>query len=543
MLSYLYALLFYTVVTFGQNIWDDDFQLSWPQKYTVKATRISLTSGIVENYKAWKTNELLRVDYNNGAVKSIVNFRQRIKYEIHPEFTKNASNVVKCQAMKLDQQFRRLSIGTVLPDTEDFEFVDFDPVNDKDTIQFYCQSSENGNDIRQTVWAEFENETEEWIPVRYQVKEYNEGLGFLSKHEIWDFFGFETDFDDAVFKIDDYGCGNEYTEHTMDSESVTQHLLFVDPENDKHVDHVFNAFKNKYDRNYEHNYEHATRRSIFQDKMRLIRSTNRKNLGYTLAVNQFADRTPKEMERYQGLWRRPEGKTGNIAFPYNDSHIKDIETVLPDEYDLRLLGYVSWIKNQEDCASCWTYGTIAAVEGAIARHNGGKILSLSNQALIDCAWPYGAAGCKGGTDTAAYKWMMDYGLPTEEEYGSYLNKDGFCHIKNMTVRFFIKGFTDVPPHNVGALKVALVNHGPLSVSVHVTEAFSLYSSGVFYDANCNETMLNHEMALVGYGTRNGDTFWILKNSWGPTWGIDGYMLISTRNNSCGVTTEPTYVTL
>ncbi|XP_030033206.2 digestive cysteine proteinase 2 [Manduca sexta] len=543
MLPVWYILSFLIAAISAQDIWNDDSELSWPEKYTVEAIRISLTAGLVENHKAWRTNVSSRIDYNNGVVKSITkeNSPNFNKYEIHPEFTKNSSNVVKCNAAELDPSWQSVSLEQILPDTDDFEFVDLDPVNDKDTWKFFKKESLEGSDIRRTVWAEFDNETEVWIPVRYEVYEYNEWLGFLSKHDIWDFFEFSIDFDEDVFETDDYGCDEEYTMHEMNSESVTKHLMFIDPENDKHVDHVFNAFKSKHNKVYKDNIDHAKRKNIFQNKMRLIRATNRKNLGYKLAVNQFADRTPEEMKRYKGLLRRPEGKTGNIAFPYKDSDIKNIETDLPDEYDARLLGLVSAVKNQDNCGSCWTFGTTAAVEGALAQHNGGKLLSLSNQALIDCAWPFGVRGCEGGSDNAAYEWMMEYGLPTEAEYGPYLNRDNYCHIDNVTVKYPIKGFTDVTPYSVGALKVALVNHGPLSVSVHASEAFTLYSGGIFYDTECDPTSLDHEVALVGYGTRDEDTFWILKNSWGPMWGIDGYMLISSRDNNCGVATEPTYV--
>ncbi|KAG6452924.1 digestive cysteine proteinase 2 [Manduca sexta] len=548
MLPFFFALLFFTDVTFGKTLREGDPELSWPERYTVAANRVSLTSGNGEDYRAWKTEESSRIDYNNGAVKSIVKgstpeFPGGAKYEIHPEANEDASSVIKCNI--IDGQSTIILLESILPDVEGFTCAGRDPINDKDSSRFEYRNAEQGIDTRKVVWAVFDDQLQAWIPVRYEEKIFNDVLGYLSKHDVWDFFEFVTGWDDSTFDTDKYGCGVEYTEHTMDSESVTQHLLFIDPENDKHVDHVFNAFKHKHNKEYKDNDEHATRKRIFQDKMRLIRSTNRKNLGYKLAVNQFADRSPEEMKRYQGLLRRPEGKTGNIPFPYTDSHIKAMEPLLPYEYDLRLLGLISWVKNQEDCGSCWSFGTTAAMEGALARRNGGMLLSLSNQALIDCAWPHGARGCDGGSDNAAYEWMMQYGLPTVAEYGPYLNKDGYCRIKNMTMIYPIKGFTDVPPYNVEALKVAIINHGPLSASVHITDSFQLYAGGIFYDASCSSdpAMLNHEVSLVGYGTLNQETFWILKNSWGPTWGVDGYMLISARDNSCGVTTEPTYINL
>lgn len=66
---------------------------------------------------------------------------------------------------------------------------------------------------------------------------------------------------------------------------------------------------------------------------------------------------------------------------------------------------------------------------------------------------------------------------------------------------------------------------------------------MIYPLHSEPTSLNHEVTLVGYGEDNGQTFWILKNSWGKKWGVDGYMHISALDNTCGVTTEPTYVVL
>ncbi|KAJ0180369.1 hypothetical protein K1T71_003773 [Dendrolimus kikuchii] len=313
--------------------------------------------------------------------------------------------------------------------------------------------------------------------------------------------------------------------------------LFFNP----NIDNA-NSFIKKYDRKYAHEKEVSMRKAIFKQNIRLVKETNRRNLGYKLTINHFADRTPEEMKKYRGLHRRPEGKIGTIPFPYTESRLKEVASDLPVEYDARIYGLVSTVKNQEECGSCWTFGTTAAAEGALAKSNGGKLITLANQALVDCAWPFGAAGCDGGTDNAAYEWMQEYGLPTEAEYGPYANRDGFCHIKNMTKTYPIKGFTDVTPNSIGALKVALVNHGPLSVSIDADPiSFNLYSSGIYYESTCDPRSLNHEVTLVGYGEKDGETFWIIRNSWGPQWGIDGYMHISSRENACGITTEPTYV--
>ncbi|XP_026742810.1 digestive cysteine proteinase 2-like [Trichoplusia ni] len=519
-------------------------KLEWADQFRLKAKRMSLTSNLVEDYAIWKTKRESRIDYNHGYVKSFVKLNRAhrfgVKYEIHPEATLDQDVYTVCNAMEGDK-YDRYNAETILPEVDGFEAVGKEIVNDKKCTKFVYVKKDEKSDSKSTVWAVYVKKTKTWVPVRYEVLEFNSWLGSKEKHEVWDFYDYHTDFPkENVFSLDKFECNNA-TSHSRESETVTKHLAFIDPENDAHVDHVFKTFKNTHGRKYDDADEHAFRRSIFKNNMRLIVETNRQNLGYKLTINNFSDKTSDEMTKYMGLMRRPEGAVGTVPFPYTEKDVEDIVKDLPKDYDTRLLGYVTYVKNQEDCGSCWTFGTTAAVEGALARINGGRLMSLSNQALVDCTWAFGAGGCNGGTDIAAYDWMMEYGLPTEAEYGPYTNKDGICNIKNMTQTFPIRGYTNVSPLSIGALKVALVNHGPLSVSVHVTRAFGQYSSGIFYDTTCDETLLNHEVTLVGYGERDGDTFWILKNSWGPSWGLSGYMHISARDNVCGVATEPTYV--
>lgn len=106
----------------------------------------------------------------------------------------------------------------------------------------------------------------------------------------------------------------------------------------------------------------------------------------------------------------------------------------------------SAVKDQSICGSCWSFGTIGAIEGAFFLRNGGNLVRLSQQALIDCSWGYGNNGCDGGEDFRAYQWMMKMGgVPTEEEYGGYLGQDGYCHVQNVTLQAPITGWVNVSP--------------------------------------------------------------------------------------------------
>nr|UEP64291.1 teratocyte glycosyl hydrolase [Cotesia flavipes] len=537
-------LLSTILVAHGKSVKDDDLpDLEWPETFSLEALRIYLSAGFTQDYKIWRTLKNSRIDYNNGAVKSFVDIKKSRygeKYNIHPEADLDGDSTNVCEKTK-GRLFHKVNLETILPDTTDFAAVGTETIHDTETTKFVLEEVSANVETKKTIWAYYNSEDKVWLPKKYEVKQFNTWIGSEESAEIWEFNNVETEVSDEYFDAEKY-C-EDAREVSLKDDAVTKNLLFMDPDNDKHVDYVFKSFKKRYNRNYDIDGEHEMRKAIFKKNMRLVSMINSQNLGYKLSINQFSDRLPSEKIKYTGLLRRSPGKKGTIPFPYTSEKLKEAAETLPSEYDTRLYGLVGTVKNQAECGSCWTFGTTASIEGAVALSNSGKFLTLSNQAILDCAWPYGSSGCDGGTDTAAYHWAMDYGLPTQAEYGDYANQDGICNINNMTTIYKIKGFVDVTPYSETALKMALINHGPMSVSVNVNDEFQSYAGGIFYDKNCDPTVLNHEVSLVGYGEQDGDTYWILKNSWGPEWGIDGYMHISARDNTCGVATEPTYAVI
>lgn len=195
------------------------------------------------------------------------------------------------------------------------------------------------------------------------------------------------------------------------------------------------------------------------------------------------------------------------------------------------------------CGSCWSFGSTGAIEGAYFVKYG-KLVRLSQQALIDCSWGFGNNGCDGGEDFRSYGWVIEHGgLPTEEDYGGYLGQDAYCHTDNVTLTAKMTGFVNVTPKNVDALKIAIKEHGPVSIAIDAAhKGFSFYSSGVFYEKTCgnSEENLDHAVLAVGYGTMHGQDYWLVKNSWSNYWGNDGYILMAQKDNNCGVLTAPTY---
>uniref|UniRef100_A0A8D0B5Y8 Peptidase C1A papain C-terminal domain-containing protein n=1 Tax=Salvator merianae TaxID=96440 RepID=A0A8D0B5Y8_SALMN len=144
----------------------------------------------------------------------------------------------------------------------------------------------------------------------------------------------------------------------------------------------------------------------------------------------------------------------------------------------------------------------------------------------------------------AYEWIMRHGgIASTESYGPYLGQNGYCHYNQSALIAKISGYVRVASENATALKTVLYKHGPVAVNIDAShKSFAFYSNGIYYEPNCgNKTMeLDHAVLAVGYGDLQGESYWLIKNSWSTYWGNDGYILMSMKDNNCGVATSATY---
>jgi len=271
-----------------------------------------------------------------------------------------------------------------------------------------------------------------------------------------------------------------------------------------------------------------------------IQAENAKGHSYQLGINEFADMTPDEFAMTR-LGLRPRDNKPWGSLPSLGKHVRGNST-LPASVDWRKKGAVNPVKNQAQCGSCWAFSAIGALEGAwqIAT---GQLVSLSEQQLVDCSKPEGNMGCKGGMMDGGFKYEEGVDVCTEDSY-PYKAKDGTCNVSGCTVGIpshAVVGFMDVEAEDDEALMEAVAQQ-PVSVAIEADKmVFQLYKGGVL-DGACG-TALDHGVLIVGYGVDAGKSYWLVRNSWGPSWGEAGYIRIlrgEPGKGMCGINSQPSY---
>jgi C1A family cysteine protease len=287
----------------------------------------------------------------------------------------------------------------------------------------------------------------------------------------------------------------------------------------------FKKFVYKYGKIYEDFDNFRKREKIYFDNLDYIEKSNTEN-SYQLGMNQFGDLTNKEFGE-NAKSRYGTTTSCNVSLYVNN------ETSYNTSIDWVDKGAVTPIKNQGQCGSCWAFSTTGAVEG-LYQIKTGKLVSLSEQDLVDCASSYGNQGCNGGLMDNGFQYIIDNGICTEKDY-PYKGKDGTCKV--CTRNKYITGCADVKSKDEDELMRAVAKQ-PVSIAIEADKlSFQFYRSGVYSAKNCG-TNLDHGVLLVGYGEEDGKKYWKVKNSWGTTWGNDGYINILRGTGLCGVTMQP-----
>ncbi|KAJ7968711.1 Cysteine proteinase RD21a [Quillaja saponaria] len=295
---------------------------------------------------------------------------------------------------------------------------------------------------------------------------------------------------------------------------------------------LFQQWKLKHKRVYKYAEEAAKRFENFQRNLKYVIEKNamkRSANGHRVGLNRFADMSNEEFkEMYISKVKKPISKKSNNVIARSMQEKVDSCDNSPSSLDWRKKGVVTGIKNQEDCGSCWAFSSTGAIEGINALVTG-DLISLSEQELVDCDTTND--GCEGGYMDYAFEWVIgNGGIDTEADY-AYTGTDGTCNTtKEETKAVTIDGYTDVAESD-SALLCATVNQ-PISVGMDGSAwDFQLYTGGI-YDGECSSDPndIDHAVLVVGYGSEDDEDYWIVKNSWGTSWGIDGYFYIKRNTN-------------
>ncbi|KAL0432393.1 UNVERIFIED_CONTAM: putative cysteine protease RD21B [Sesamum latifolium] len=311
------------------------------------------------------------------------------------------------------------------------------------------------------------------------------------------------------------------------------------------ISDLFDSWCKEYGKTYASEQEKQQRFKVFEQNYEYVTRHNaRPNFSYTLSLNAFADLTNHEFKaKYLGLSL----SASDLAIRLNSEQVgvegPDLvkESDLPSSVDWRKQGAVTEVKDQGSCGACWSFSTTGAVEG-INKIVTGSLISLSEQELIDCDRSYND-GCGGGLMDYAYQFIIkNKGIDTEKDY-PYRGREGTCNKEKLKKHIVtIDSYADIPAKNEKKLQQAVATQ-PVSVGICGSEAsFQLYSGGIF-TGPCSAS-LDHAVLIVGYDSKDGQDYWIIKNSWGRSWGMDGYMHMKRNTGNgeglCGINLLASY---
>lgn len=313
------------------------------------------------------------------------------------------------------------------------------------------------------------------------------------------------------------------------------------------VNQEWTTFKLEHNKAYESDIEERFRMKIYMDNKHKIAKHNTQyelnRVSYKLRMNKYGDMLHHEfVSTLNGFNKSINAQLRAKRLPLGAHFIEPANVALPKSVDWRQEGAVTPVKDQGHCGSCWAFSTTGSLEGQHFRRTG-RLISLSEQNLVDCSGSYGNNGCNGGLMDQAFEYIKaNGGLDTERSY-PYEGENDKCRYNVEDKGAADVGYMDIPEGDEEKLKVAVATVGPVSVAIDASHpSFQFYSEGVYYEPDCSPEDLDHGVLVVGYGTDdNGQDYWLVKNSWSEKWGEKGYIKMSrNKMNNCGIASSASY---
>jgi len=289
----------------------------------------------------------------------------------------------------------------------------------------------------------------------------------------------------------------------------------------------FMEYVGQHGKSYATKEEFNFRFAIYDRKLAEIEHLNKTEKYSTHGTNFMTDYTDDEIKGMLG-WR--------ADMNTHEKNVHWMENVEASPIDWRQKGAVTPVKNQGQCGSCWSFSTTGALEGA-HHASTGKLVSLSESQFVNCCRT--CHGCEGGLMDLAFKYAESAPVMTEADWPYEPHSEPFsCYLTYKANKgvLEVKSYKDVP-HNQPAQLQAFLATGPVSIAIEADKtAFQSYTSGVLSGSACG-TQMDHGVLTVGWGNdASAGAYFIVKNSWGPNWGDQGYIKLAVADGpgTCGM---------
>ncbi|XP_023340740.1 ervatamin-C [Eurytemora carolleeae] len=305
------------------------------------------------------------------------------------------------------------------------------------------------------------------------------------------------------------------------------------------VQEEFLRFKEKYGKVYQTKAIEEERFEIFKANFYKSLRQNKMISSYTTGITQFSDLTEQEFKDTYLRYKKMPGTVGNSS--------PRISKDLPDYINWVEKGAVTEVKNQGQCGSCWAFATTEQVE-SYAFISSGELPNLSAQQVTSCTPNVlqcgGSGGCFGSVTQLGFNYLQLFGQMAEDDYpyvsGTSAQTEECSYDSSKTI-VSLTGYDTLPANNHEAVMTHLAEVGPLSIAVDASQ-WASYTGGVFSGCSFQENIsINHGVQLVGYGSDFSAMgvydYWLVRNSWGSSWGEDGYIKL-LRTPECGVNSTP-----